>query len=204
MKEGYDERVHESQEGEAALRRPRSRHALKAALVVLVATGAFLAPAGLRAELPEEAPAGISGYHLAAPAVAVGGAPSRAALEELRKAGLKTVIDMRTEAEGTKTEEAVARELGLRYVAIPVTPASFSVADADAVRKVLDDAGAGPVLVHCASGNRVGGVFAVIESLKGKTPDAALAEGRRLGLHSDAMIEAVRRVTSDIASPKEP
>jgi uncharacterized protein (TIGR01244 family) len=177
---------------------------LRAALVVLAAAGAFLAPAALRAELPEEAPGGISGYHLAGPGVAVGGAPSRAALEELRKAGLKTVIDVRTEAEGTRTEEAVVKELGLRYVAIPVTPASFSVADAEAVRKDQGDADAGPVLVHCVSGNRVGGVFAVIESLKGRTPDAALAEGRRLGLHSDAMIEAVRRVTGEAAPPKEP
>lgn len=165
--------------------------------------GALLAPAALRAELPEEAPAGISGYHLAGPRVAVGGAPSRGALEELHKAGLKTVIDMRTEAEGTKTEEAVAKELGLRYVAVPVTPASLSAADAEAVRKILDDDDAGSVLVHCASGNRVGGVFAVIESLRGKTPDAAMAEGRRLGLHSEAMIEAVRRVTVDIAPAQE-
>ena len=176
---------------------------MRSALVLLAAAGAVLAPAALRAELPEEAPAGISGYRLARPGVAVGGLPSRAALEELQKAGLKTVVDVRTEAEGTKAAEAVAKELGLRYVTVPVTPATFSVADAEAVRKVLDDAEAGPVLVHCASSNRVGGVFAVIESLKGKTPDVAMAEGRRLGLHSAPMIEAVRRVTSEAAPSEE-
>lgn len=177
---------------------------MRPAFVLLAAAGALLAPAALRAELPEEAPAGIPGYHLAAPGVAVGGLPSRNALEQLQKAGLKTVVDVRTEAEGTKAEEGIAKELGLRYVTVPVTPATFSVADAEAVRKVLDDAEAGAVLVHCASGNRVGGVFAVIESLRGKTPDAAMAEGRRLGLHSAPMIEAVRRVTNEAAPAGEP
>ncbi len=173
------------------------------ALVLLAAACTLLAPAALRAELPEEAPPGITGYRLARPGLAVGGAPTRAALEALKKAGLKTVVDLRMPTEGTDTEEGVAKELGLHYVSVPFTAASFSAADAAAVKKVLDHTAGGPVLVHCASGNRVGGVFAVLASQEGKTPDAALAEGRRLGLHSAGMIDAVRRVTAQ-DSAKEP
>jgi uncharacterized protein (TIGR01244 family) len=172
-------------------------------LVLAAAAGAFLAPAALHAELPAEAPAGIVGYRLARPALAVGGAPTRAALEELKKAGLKTVVDLRMPTEGTEAEEAVAKELGLQYVPVPFTAASFSAADVAAVKKVLDDRDEAPVLVHCASGNRVGGVFAVLASQEGKTLDAAIAEGRRLGLHSAGMIDAVRRVTA-LDPPKEP
>jgi uncharacterized protein (TIGR01244 family) len=168
-----------------------------------VAAGVLFAPAALLAGLPEEA-AGIPNYHLAAPGLAVGGAPTREALETLKAAGLKTVVDLRTEDEGTRTEEALVKDLGLRYVWVPVTPATLSEADAAAVKKVLDDAEASPVLLHCASGNRVGGVLAVIETMKGKTPDAALAEGRRLGLHSPAMIDAVRRVTTAAEEAEAP
>jgi protein tyrosine phosphatase (PTP) superfamily phosphohydrolase (DUF442 family) len=59
---------------------------------------------------------------------------------------------------------------------------------------VLDDPSAGPVLLHCASSNRVGGVWAVIQSRKGKTLDEALAAGQQAGLHSPVMEAAVRRV----------
>jgi protein tyrosine phosphatase (PTP) superfamily phosphohydrolase (DUF442 family) len=122
----------------------------------------------------------------------------------LKKDGLKTVVDLRMPIEGTKAEEVLVGELGLRYVAVPFTAETFAAADAAAVKKVLDDPDAGPVLVHCASGNRVGGAFAVIASSEGKTPDAAMAEGRRLGLRSPGMIDAVRRVTAGAEPPKAP
>ncbi len=176
---------------------------MKRIALLLAAAGMLLPPAALRAELPEEAPPGIPGYRLARPGVAVGGAPTRAALEELKKAGLKTLVDLRMPAEGTEGEESLARELGLRYVSVPFTSSTFSETDAAAVKTALDDTSEAPVLVHCASGNRVGGVFAVLASLDGKTPDAAMAEGRRLGLHSAGMIDAVRRVTAKDSS-REP
>ena len=58
---------------------------------------------------------------------------------------------------------------GLRYVSVPVTPETLSLADVEAVEKVLADAGARPVLLHCASSNRVGAVWAVIQARKGKS-----------------------------------
>ncbi len=84
--------------------------------------------------------------------------------------GFRTVVNLRTEKEGAAEERAVVEAQGLRYVWVPVTADSFSLADVDAVQKVLDDPSSGPVLLHCASSNRVGAVWAVIQSRKGKTP----------------------------------
>jgi uncharacterized protein (TIGR01244 family) len=88
----------------------------------------------------------------------------------------------------------VVEAQGLRYVWVPVTAESFSLADVDAVQKALDDPSSGPVLLHCASSNRVGAVWAVIQSRQGKTLDEALAAGREAGLHSPPLEAAVRRV----------
>ena len=108
--------------------------------------------------------------------------------------GFRTVVNLRTEKEGAGGRGAVVEAQGLRYVSVPVTPDTFSLADVEAVEKVLDDPSAGPVLLHCASSNRVGGAWAVLQSRKGKSLDEALAAGRAAGLHSPQMEAAVRRV----------
>lgn len=148
------------------------------------------------AELPTTLD-GVPNYKLLPSGLAVGGVPTAAALAELPKLGFRTVIDLRTEKEeGLAEERAALATAGLRYVSVPVTPASFSSADVDRVASVLGDALAGPVLLHCHSSNRVGGVLAVLAHREGKTLDEALAAGREAGLKSDAMVEAVKRVVA--------
>jgi protein tyrosine phosphatase (PTP) superfamily phosphohydrolase (DUF442 family) len=66
----------------------------------------------------------------------------------------------------------------------------------------LDEPSAGPILFHCASSNRVGGAWAVIQARKGKGPDEAVAAGREAGLHSPQMEAAVRRVLPGPGSAK--
>ena len=160
----------------------------KALLLVLLAVPAA-------AGVPETAdPAEIPAYRLLRPDLAVAGQPSPQALARLGDMGFRTVVNLRTEKEGAAAEGPVVEAQGLRYVWVPVTAGTFSLADVEAVGKVLDDPSAFPVLVHCASSNRVGGAFAVLESKKGKSLDEALAAGRAAGLHSPQMEAAVRRV----------
>ena len=85
---------------------------------------------------------------------------------------------------------------------MPITAASFRLEHALAVGRVLDDASAGPVLLHCASSVRVGGVLAVLEAKSGKPIEEALDAGREAGLRGDAMVEAVRRVLGQPPAPK--
>jgi uncharacterized protein (TIGR01244 family) len=154
-------------------------------------------------ELPSAVdPAAIPNYQLLRPGLAVAGLPSPAAVARLKQQGFKTVIDLRSEAEGLAEEKAGVEAQGLRYVSVPITSASFTLADALKVKSVLDDPASGPVLLHCASSNRVGGVIAVIAAQSGKDLEQALAEGRRAGLHSEAMVEAVKRVLAEPPAAK--
>jgi uncharacterized protein (TIGR01244 family) len=110
--------------------------------------------------------------------------------------GFRTVINLRTESEGAKAEQEAVEKAGLRYVWVPMTSDSFSAADVSRVASVVDDASAGPVLLHCKSANRVGAMWAALEAAKGKTLDEAEAEGRAVGLTSPALVEAFRRVSA--------
>ena len=107
--------------------------------------------------------------------------------------GFRTVISLRTSSEGFERDQVVVEGQGLRWVNIPVLPATFTTKDAETVARVLDDPAAGPTFLYCASANRVGGVWAVYQVMKGKSVDEALAEGKKAGLRSPQMIEAVEK-----------
>jgi uncharacterized protein (TIGR01244 family) len=139
-------------------------------------------------------PAQIPEYRLVRPDLAAAGQPSPEALGRLKEMGFRTVVNLRTEKEGAVEEKAVVEAQGLRYVWVPVTAESLSLADVEAVEKVIEDPSAGPVLLHCHSSNRVGGVWAVVEARRGKSLEEALAAGRAAGLRSPAMEAAVGRV----------
>ena len=168
---------------------------MKSSIIRLVAGAVLWAATAAASEAPAAAE-GVPNYTRVSGALAVAGAPSAETAARLKDWGFKTVIDLRTEGEGTAEEKAVVEKLGLRYVSMPMTPATFSLDDARSAAKVLDDPEAGPVLLHCASANRAAGVYAVVQALKGRTVDEAVAAGREAGLKNEAMVEAVRRVAA--------
>ena len=151
------------------------------------------------AQIPESMQATlITNYRVVRPGLATGGKPSPEALGRLKEQGFKTVVDLRTEAEGTAEEKQAVLAQGLRYVAVPISPATFSAADVAAVAKVLKDPAAAPVLLHCASANRVGAVWAVMQVQQGLPLEEAEAAGQVIGLTSPAMVEAMRRVVTSL------
>jgi uncharacterized protein (TIGR01244 family) len=157
---------------------------------------ALLLAAPLFAQAPESVdPAAIPNYHRIRPDLAGGGQPSAEALAQLKAMGFKTVINLRTEREGAKAEQEAVEKAGLRYVWVPMTAESFSASDVSRVASVVDDESAAPVLLHCASANRVGAMWAALEAAKGKPLDEAEAAGRAVGLTSPALVEAFRRVS---------
>ena len=116
------------------------------------------------------------------------GQPSREQLQAFAREGVRTVINLRAPSEPVEFDEAAAvQRERMRYVALPVAGADDL--DREKVRQfghALDQARAlGPVLVHCASSNRVGALVALDEALnRGATPGDALARGRSAGLAS--------------------
>ena len=156
---------------------------------------ALLWSAPVLAGVPEAVePGQIPDYRLIRPGLAAAGQPAPEALGRLGEMGFRTVINLRTEKEGAAEEKAVVEAQGLRYVWVPVTPDTFSLADVEAVEKVLDDSTSSPVLLHCGSSNRVGGLWAVVEARRGKSLEEAEAAGRAAGLASPQMEAALRRV----------
>ena len=166
--------------------------------VSVVAILAILGPPGTAQEstgIPDQVDGdSIRNYERIDERLATAGQPTLAALRGLRQLGFKTVVNLRAPGEIGEDEGAIAREAGLGYVSVPIFSGAFSSADADAVARVLDDESAAPVLLHCASSNRVGGVMAVLEARRGASTEDALAFGTRAGLRSDSMIEAAKRV----------
>lgn len=149
----------------------------------------------LAAQVPATADAtAFPNFVLVRPGLAAAGQPTPEGLAQLKGMGFKTVINLRTEKEGAKDEEAVVKAAGLNYVSVPVTAETLSPSDADAVSKVLDDPTAGPVLLHCASANRVGAVWALIRLRQGATLEEAENDGKAVGLKSPALVEVVRKI----------
>ena len=111
------------------------------------------------------------------------GQPDKAALEVFADSGYATVIDMRGRDEDRGFEEAAfVEELGLHYVAFPIeSEDDISFAKARQLDELLR-VNPGPVLVHCASGNRVGALLALRASLNGADDEDALRLGRDGGL----------------------
>jgi len=97
--------------------------------------------------------------------------------------GFKTVIDLRPASEDHGLDEkATVEKLGMKYIVLPVSGGKdITYANAAALDKLLGEA-KGPVLLHCASGNRAGALLALRAKLKGADDEAALALGVASGV----------------------
>ncbi|MDF1643745.1 MAG: sulfur transferase domain-containing protein [Pseudomonadales bacterium] len=119
------------------------------------------------------------------PGILTGGQPSKQQLLEAKQKGYKTIISLRTRKEtGLWDEEKTVQDLGMKYVSIPVSGGSdVNKQNSQALIQALSDAKDYPVMVHCASGNRVGALFAIDAKFnRGMTSEQALQIGRDAGL----------------------
>lgn len=113
-----------------------------------------------------------------------GGQPSREALRDLKSQGYKTVLSARAEHELAWDEKALADSLGLRFVTIPMEKPVTEITD-DQVRRFAElmKTGERPMLLHCGSGNRVAGLWAVwLAEHQGLAADEALRLGEKAGM----------------------
>lgn len=117
--------------------------------------------------------------------VIAGGQPDAGRLGELSRAGLAAVINLRTVGEDAGYDEAqLLREADVAYYQIPVAgSAGLSRSNVERLDALLARHAGQPVLVHCASGNRVGALMALrAHWLQGQDADSALQTGREHGL----------------------
>jgi uncharacterized protein (TIGR01244 family) len=163
---------------------------LAAAMALLPAACATMRDTAV--ETPAPAPVALpaatsSGVALLQPKpdLLVAGQPAADDWKALADAGVRTVINLRPAAEMQgRDERAEVAAAGLRYVELPIAGAGDI--NADNARKLAELLGQadGPVLVHCGSGNRVGGLLAVAKAQAGMPADEALKFGRSAGMKS--------------------
>jgi protein tyrosine phosphatase (PTP) superfamily phosphohydrolase (DUF442 family) len=125
------------------------------------------------------------------PTIVTGGQPSAAHLAAFHASGGRVVLDLRDPMEPRPLDEAAtAASLGLEYVNVPVGPQSLTDATLDRVLEVLRGAGDSTVLVHCASGNRVGAAMLPFLLLdQGMEQEDAVGQAMRVGLRSAELME---------------
>jgi protein tyrosine phosphatase (PTP) superfamily phosphohydrolase (DUF442 family) len=138
------------------------------------------------------------------PGVRTGGMPeSPEGYGALGRAGFRTFVDLRTDREVAAAERAAVEAAGMTYVRIPVAgEADLDLASARALDALLDDAARRPLVIACASGNRVGALLAVSAFwLDGQAAEPALELGRRAGL---TRLEPAVRQLLGLAGPAAP
>lgn len=112
------------------------------------------------------------------------GQPSKEELLELSNKGIKHIINLRPESETSWDEAAYVKSLGMKYYSIAVAGAAgITLENATSLMDTLKGTGNEPALLHCSSGNRAGGLVALIEGeIKGNSTDDALNEAKKWGL----------------------
>ena len=119
------------------------------------------------------------------PNVVTSGQPDPASISELADAGFVAVIDLRGVNEDRGfDEQAVVESQGMQYISLPVAGAAgVSYENATLLDDILREV-SGPVLLHCASGNRVGALLSLRAHSQGARPEEALELGAEAGLSS--------------------
>lgn len=137
------------------------------------------------------------------PGVITAGQPRGPEWARLAEAGVQTVVDIREAWEPRgHDEEAMVAAAGLRYVHIPLGNGRIADETFERVRAAMRDREDAPVVVHCASGNRVGGALIPWWVLdEGLSEEEALQAAVNAGLASRSLaVEAfdyVRRQTAE-------
>ena len=140
---------------------------------------------------PIDALRGVANANQASPTVVTGGQPSAAHFSALKEAGVEVILDIRDPMEPRGfDQQALMEQLGFDYTNIVVSDAHLTDATLDAITEVMRKSEGKPTLVHCASGNRVGGALIPWLILdQGMTEEDATMAAMRMGLRGAHLLE---------------
>jgi protein tyrosine phosphatase (PTP) superfamily phosphohydrolase (DUF442 family) len=125
------------------------------------------------------------------PDLATAGQPGLAHFEALRAAGAEVIFDIRDPMEPRPLDEPeTVRRLGMEYVNVPVQHGALDDEVMDQALEVLRRNAGRPMLLHCASANRVGGVLIPYFILdRGMSEDDAIEAAMKIGLRGSDLLE---------------
>jgi uncharacterized protein (TIGR01244 family) len=158
-------------------------------LLALMAAVVLASPAV--AQVQKQDRAGIRNFSRVDATVSCSGAIDPTAYGDLKKDGFVSVINLRLPSEPGANVDAsrvAAAGAGLKYIHLPFNTAQPDAAVVDRFLAAVADPLNQPVLVHCGSANRVGGVWMIKRVLQdGWAVDRARAEAEAIGLNSPQM-----------------
>ena len=146
-------------------------------LATLVTAGCATSAAGFT-------PPPLANVAAPAPGIVAAGRIGPDDVTQLRESGIRQVIDLTPDEETPDFDEATAiRDAGIAYANLPLRGAAdLTPENVRAFDALLRDAPR-PVLVHCASSNRVGAMAALRAAwIEGKPAEEAVAIGKAWGL----------------------
>ena len=126
---------------------------------------------------------------------ATGGQPSDQAFSKLAANGFRSVLNLRTAAEGVdlEKERTLVEQSGMRYINIPVVSSAPKAEQVDEFIRVVKNKANHPMLIHCRSANRVGAfmlIYSVID--QGWTEAKAEEEAVKIGLTNEELKKFAR------------
>lgn len=145
---------------------------------------AALSVSGCATQIPAVELPGIADAVSPAPGILSAGRLRPADIQRVRDAGVRQIIDLTPDGETPDFDEAAAvRAAGLAYANLPLRgPADLTLENVRTFDALLR-AAKRPVLVHCASGNRVGAMAALRAAwLDNYSTEEAITVGKAWGL----------------------
>jgi len=162
-----------------------------ASLAVLVLAAVAAAQDALPFQLEKKDVPGIRNFTQVEPTVACGGATTVAAIEELKKAGFKAIINLRLATEKGADVEAsaeAATAAGINYIHIPFNYKAPDPAAVDAFLAVVSRPENQPVFIHCGSGERAATFWMIKRVIQdGWSVDDAMKEAEGIGLDMQSL-----------------
>ncbi len=139
------------------------------------------------------------------PQFCTGGQPRIEHFVQLKADGVKAVLNLRQPGEHRADEERAAVEkAGLKYFNIPVVYREPTDAQVDEFLKITDDPANRPMFIHCTAAIRVGAFWMIRRAVRdGLSVDAALEEGRKVGLVDAPHLEEFARRLHRVAREEE-
>lgn len=141
----------------------------------------------------------IPGARVTKTGLLVGGQPSPEQLRAIRRAGYRTVINLRSPDErGTAGERAAVERLGMTYISIPIRGAAGLTEDnARKLGAALDKLDALPAVVHCSTGQRASAMLGLeVFVVDRVSAEAAIGYAKTLGMkkHEAALRKRIAQI----------